>query len=133
MKCQSEYYLQLHGHSERELHLASHELRKRYQNHAGEASITAKRLADFLAQASAHEEVLRQRQHDLEARAVFARMGSPRMSEEIQEQARAQDLLTPSAMREHTQELSSRTETTNDDETRDDDDDELEEYEEYRS
>ncbi len=131
VKCQSEYYLQLRGHSERELHLASHELRKRYQNHAGEASITAKRLADFLAQASAHEEVLRQRQHDLEARAVFARMGSPRMIEEIQEQARTQDFLTPNTMREPTQELSSRMETTND-ETQDDDDEELEEYEEYR-
>lgn len=130
VKCQSEYYLQLRGHSERELHLASHELRKRYQNHAGEASITARRLADFLAQASAHEEVLRQRQRDLEARTVFAHMGSPRMIEEIQEQARAQDLLTPSAMRE--QELSSRTETTSDDETRNDDGEELEEYEEYR-
>lgn len=125
VKCQSEYYLQLHGHSERELHLASHELRKRYQNHAGESSITAKRLADFLAQASAHEEVLKQRQHDLEARTVFAHMGSPRMVEEIKGQARAQDLLAPSAMLEYTQEPSSRTETT-------DDDDELEEYEEYR-
>ncbi len=132
VKCQSEYYLQLHGHSERELHLASHELRKRYQNHAGEASITAKRLADFLAQASAHEEVLKQRQHDLEARTVFARMGSPRMVEEIQEQARAQDLLASSARLVHTQEPSSRTGTTNGDETRDDDDEELEEYEEYR-
>ena len=124
--------MQLRGHSERELHLASHELRKRYQNHAGEASITARRLADFLAQASAHEEVLRQRQRDLEARTVFAHMGSPRMIEEIQEQARAQDLLTPSAKLEHAQELSSRTETTNDDKSRDDDDEELEEYEEYR-
>jgi putative transposase len=132
VKCQSEYYLQLHGHSERELHLASHELRKRYQNHAGEASITAKRLADFLAQASAHEEVLKQRQHDLEARTVFARMGSPRMVEEIQEQARAQDLLASSTQLVHTQEPSSRTGTTNGDETRDDDDEELEEYEEYR-
>jgi len=59
-------------------------------------------------------------------------MGSPRMIEEIQEQARAQDSLTPSAQLVHTQELSSRTETTNDDKMRDDDDEELEEYEEYR-
>jgi hypothetical protein len=75
---------------------------------------------------------LKQRQHDLEARTVFARMGSPRMVEEIQEQARAQDLLASSAQLVHIQEPSSRTGTTNGDETRDDDDEELEEYEEYR-
>src|SRR6266567_1080758 len=132
VKCQSEYYLQLQGHSERELHLASQELRKRSQNHAKEAAITAKRLADLLAHASAHEEVLKQRLHDLEACAVFARMGSPRMIEEIGEQARAQDPLTPSAQIVPSQELSSQTETTHEDKTQDDDDEELEEYEEYR-
>src|SRR5436305_6170691 len=75
VECRSEYYLQLRGHTERELHLVSHELRKRYQNHAGEAAVTAKRLADFLAEAEAHEQILRQRLQDAEARSVFAQMG----------------------------------------------------------
>jgi putative transposase len=94
VKCQSEYYLQLRGHSERELQLGSSELRKRYQNHPGESSLTAKRLADFLADALEHEEILKQRQHDLEARDVFANMGSPRMIEGMQGQASTQDLPT---------------------------------------
>jgi putative transposase len=79
VKCLSEHYLQLRGHSERELQLASAELRKRYQNHAGESAITAKRLAEFLASVESHEKVLMQRLHDLEARDVFARMGGYRM------------------------------------------------------
>ncbi len=74
VQCRSEYYLQLRGHSERELQLASAELHKRHQNHAGEAAITAKRLADFLASVEAHEDILVQRLCDLEARDVFARM-----------------------------------------------------------
>jgi hypothetical protein len=56
------------------LHLASAELRKRYQNHAGEAAVTAKRLADFLASAQTHEQILLQRFQDMEARDVFAQM-----------------------------------------------------------
>ena len=79
VKCLSEHYLQLRGHSERELQLASAELRKRYQNHAGESAITAKRLAEFLASVESHEKALMQRLHDLEARDVFARMGGYRM------------------------------------------------------
>ncbi len=56
------------------MQLASAELRKRYQNHAGEAAVTAKRLADFLAEAETHEQILMQRFHDVEARDVFAQM-----------------------------------------------------------
>ena len=73
--CISEYYLQFKGHSERELLLATAELRKRRQNHAKESSITAKRLAEFLASAQAHEVVLLQRLQDVEAQDVFAQMG----------------------------------------------------------
>jgi putative transposase len=73
--CISEYYLQFKGHSERELLRASAELRKRQQNHRQEVSITAKRLAELLAEASAHEVVLTQRLQDVEAQDVFAQMG----------------------------------------------------------
>jgi len=55
--------------------LATAELRKRRQNHAKESSITAKRLAEFLASAQAHEVVLLQRLQDVEAQDVFAQMG----------------------------------------------------------
>ena len=131
MKCQSEYYLQLHGHSERELQLASHELRKRYQNHTGEASITAKRLAELLAQASAYEDVLKQRLHDLEARDVFAHMGGPRMFEETQEQASVQNVLPSSKQQSQDSQSTPPQGTSEGREILDDDDEELEEYEEY--
>jgi putative transposase len=75
VSCISEYYLQFKGHSERELLLATAELRKRRQNHSKEVSITGKRLAEFLAEASAHEVVLTQRLQDIEAQDVFAQMG----------------------------------------------------------
>jgi len=74
IQCRSGYYLQFKGHSERERQLAAAEIRKQYQNHRQNATITAKRLADFLADLGAHEEVLMQRWRDLEARDVFARM-----------------------------------------------------------
>jgi putative transposase len=85
VQCRSEYYLQLRGHTERELQIASSELRKRYQNHAGEAAVTAKRLADLLAEAEAHELVLMQRLRDMEARDVFAQMGGHHLPEDGQE------------------------------------------------
>jgi putative transposase len=79
VKCLSEHYLQLRGHTERELQVASAELRKSRQNHGRGASVTAKRLADFLASVEAHEVLLTQRQHDLESRDVLMRMGGYRM------------------------------------------------------
>jgi hypothetical protein len=75
VKCISEYYLQFQGHSERELFLATAELRKRRQEHAKHSSVTAKRLAEFLASAEAHEVLLSQRLQDAELRDVFAQMG----------------------------------------------------------
>ncbi len=85
VQCRSEYYLQLRGHTERELQIGSSELRKRSQNHAGEAAVTAKRLADLLAEAEAHELVLMQRLRDMEARDVFAQMGGHHLLEDEQE------------------------------------------------
>ncbi len=74
VQARSEHYLRLHGHSERELQFASAELRKQYQNHTRDSAITAKRLADFLADLDGHDTVLRQHWQDAEARDVFAQM-----------------------------------------------------------
>ncbi len=77
--------------SPRELLLATAELRKRQQNHSKEVSITGKRLAEFLAEASAHEVLLTQRLQDVEAQDVFAQMGGVQGNEprekRIEEQA----------------------------------------------
>ena len=72
MECHSEYYTVLHGHSEREVHLASEELRKRRSNHSGQFAITAKKLAEFLESVELEEQILLQRLSDLEARSLHA-------------------------------------------------------------
>jgi putative transposase len=87
--CISEYYLQFKGHSERELRLATTELRKRLQEQAKNQAVTAKRLGEFLASAEAEEVLLAQRQRDAEAREVLAQMGgyqTEQLTEHLPEQ-----------------------------------------------
>ena len=74
VQAHSQHYLQLRGHTERELQLASAELHQQHRNHTRDAAITAKRLADFFADLESHETVLKQHWHDAEARDVFAQM-----------------------------------------------------------
>ena len=88
VQCISEYYLQFKDHSERELVLATAELRQRLRAQAHAQAITSKRLAEFLAAAEAHEAVLLQRLRDAEARDVFAHMGSSQQGQ-LQEQRAA--------------------------------------------
>ncbi len=68
------YYGQLHGHSEREITLASAELREQNRNSHVRTAIDAKRLADFLAKIEAYEAVLLQRQRDIENQVVVYHM-----------------------------------------------------------
>jgi putative transposase len=75
VECHSEYYSALHGHSEREIHLASEELRKRRENHSGQFVITARKLAEFLESVEVEEALLIQRLSDLEARSLQAQPG----------------------------------------------------------
>ena len=71
VRCLSQYYHVLHGHSAKELELATTVLRQQARRHHHTAAITALRLADFLADVQAHEHVLLQRLRDLESRAVL--------------------------------------------------------------
>ena len=132
VKCLSEHYLQLRGHTERELQAASAELRKGYQNHGQGATVTAKRLADFLASVEAHEVVLTQRQRDLETGDVLARMGGYRMLPGEQDQTLLDDMPFAS-LPVHAQDavnLSEPLEPIQSDE--EEDLENLDEYEEYR-
>ena len=72
IECHSEHYASLHGHSEREVHLASEELRKRRQNHSGQFVVTASALADFMKSVEQEETILIQRLSDLEARSLHS-------------------------------------------------------------
>lgn len=132
VQCRSEHYLQLRGHSERELQIASTELRKRHQNHAREAAVTAKRLADFLASAQAHEAILMQRLHDLEARDVFAGMGGYQMQAPGRARETTESMSIPSSSAQQNgpkgKQMADEQEIDEDDEDLED----LEEYEEYK-
>ena len=71
LECVTSSYGQFQGHSERELLLATAELRALNRTHHVTTPITAKRLAAFLADIEAHEAVLLQRRRDQETRAVL--------------------------------------------------------------
>jgi transposase InsO family protein len=128
VKCLSQYHLQLRGHTERELQLASAEVRKRYQNHRGEVAITARRLADLLAKASDHEIVLLQRLQDLEARDVVARMHGSHLALAPEEQPN----VTAEAFGIPVPDNQQQDPVSPDAEVLDLDEEELDEYEEYR-
>lgn len=67
VQCHSEYYAVLKGRSEREVMLATEELRQRYHNHSASFSVTARHLAEFLESVEAEERLLTQRLSDLES------------------------------------------------------------------
>ena len=95
VECHSEYHSVLHGHSEREVHLASEELRKRRENHSGQFVITARKLAEFLESVEVEEAILIQRLSDLEARSLQAQSGpSSKTADEGADHRRESPLLT---------------------------------------
>jgi len=70
VQCHSEYHAVLHGHSEKELMIASKELHRRRQCHSQGVAITAGKLADFLQSVEADELLMAQRLRDQEAQAT---------------------------------------------------------------
>jgi len=70
-QCLSEHYSIFAGRSEREIQLATAELRKQDQLHGQQFTITARKLADFLTSLEAEELLLQQRLRDTEARGML--------------------------------------------------------------
>ncbi len=70
VSCCSEHYATFRSRSEREVMLATAELRKRLQSHGQNLPITAKRLADFAASVEAEEALMLQRLRDAEAKRI---------------------------------------------------------------
>jgi hypothetical protein len=70
LQCHSDCYGTLKGRSEREIMLATAELRRRHQNHSAGFHITARRRAEFLQSVEAEEALLTQRLRDGESRAL---------------------------------------------------------------
>ena len=71
VECLSEHYASLRGRSERELMIASAELRKRAQTHARQSALTARKLVDFLISVEAEEILRAQRLRDREVQSVL--------------------------------------------------------------
>ena len=66
-RCHSECYGTLQGRSEREIMLATTELRRQRHNHSRHFSVTARRMAEFLQSIEAEEHLLTQRLRDHES------------------------------------------------------------------
>jgi len=71
MECCSEHHVVLKDRSEKEVMLASKEVRRRRQLHSQERfTLTARKLADFLGSAEAEEKCLVQRLRDRESKSI---------------------------------------------------------------
>lgn len=71
VRCHSEYYAVFNGRSEKELLIATKELRAQKTHHSRQFTVSAKRLADFLQSVAAEESLLMQRLRDSEGRHVL--------------------------------------------------------------
>jgi hypothetical protein len=69
--CRAPYAI-LEGHTEKELLIATAELRRQAKRDGARADLSSARLAAHMSKASAHEELLRQRLRDLEGKKVLA-------------------------------------------------------------
>jgi hypothetical protein len=71
VRCYSEHYSVFHGRSEKELMIATKELRALKSSHSQQFTVSAKKLADFLQSVEAEETMLMQRLRDAEGRKVL--------------------------------------------------------------
>ena len=72
VRCISQNYSIFHGRSEREIQLATQELRQQYKQHSQRFTITAKALASFLEETQTVESILLQRLKDIEAKEILS-------------------------------------------------------------
>jgi putative transposase len=91
--CISQHYSSLAGHSERELMVASEELRKQNKNTAKQFVVTASHLAEFLSKSEQQEVVLLQRMQDLEAKEIYS--ASPVNNNSSKQQQKSEVLKLP--------------------------------------
>jgi transposase InsO family protein len=80
VQCHSEYYALFRGRSEREIMLATHQLRRKRQMHQRCAALSAKKIGDFLRSIEAEELLLTQRLHDQQAQGLRPQSTEPPVS-----------------------------------------------------
>lgn len=76
VRCYSEHYSVFHGRSEKELMIATKELRALKNSHSQQFTVSAKKLADFLQSVEAEEVMLMQRLRDAEGRTVLDKINN---------------------------------------------------------
>ncbi len=94
-ECHSEHYVVFQGRSEKEVMLASEELRRVRQCHSEQHSITATRLANFLESVEAQEVLLQQRLTDSESRRLATPGSGPQ--QRVDQLATAMNPAVPAA------------------------------------
>jgi hypothetical protein len=88
VRCYSEHHTIFQGKSEKEIQLASHELRRRNRVCAGGKVTTARKLADFLQSVESEELLLEQRMRDREGQS--SRRASPKVASDVPDNDRAE-------------------------------------------
>ncbi len=96
VKCISQYYSIFEGHSEKELLLASAEIRRAKQSTRATSSVSAKRLAELIANAQEHETLLLQRLKDLEGKLVQNALQVNETSKVVSEMANLEPVIAVS-------------------------------------
>jgi hypothetical protein len=76
-QCHSEYYALFRGRSEREIMLATQELRRQRQMLERGGALSAKKLGDFLRSVEAEELLLNQRLRDQQAQGIRPQSAQP--------------------------------------------------------
>ena len=95
VKCHSEYYSILRNRSQREIKIATEELRMRRRLHSRQFNVTAKKLAEFLESVEAEEQLLTQRLRDRETQHIVTQINGT--SDSGEPPAAKQDRIAPSA------------------------------------
>lgn len=88
VRCYSEHHTIFQGKSEKEIQLASHELRRRNRVCAGGKVTTARKLADFLHSVESEELLLEQRMRGREGQS--SRRASPKVASDVPDNDRAE-------------------------------------------
>jgi putative transposase len=81
VKCHSEHYLTFQRRSEREIMIASEEVRRRRGLHSRQFNLTARKIAEFIESVEGEEFLLMQRLKDRENRKVLAAIDGPEQGE----------------------------------------------------
>ena len=97
VQCISEHYATLNGHSEREMMLATAELRQRHREHGRSFNLTARKLADFVNSLEGEERLLEQRLRDGALKAIRDGVGPQEAVEGSPAPSEGQDTATDSA------------------------------------